>query len=122
MFHFTRSISIQTLTPVYQRLFLDVSILKFDSQQRFRAVPLVRKALSIFIKAWHIDNWNPPVHVDLKGSRVVISFGNELFIADWQERSGVKLSPYLDLPPAEEQTEEVRSYSVSLPLIGTDQK
>ena len=62
----------------------------------------------------------PPTHVDLKGSLVVVSMANKLFIINWLEPSGIKLSPYPYLLPQEEETEEVGICSFTLPLFSTN--
>ena len=52
--------------------------------------------------------WDSRWHVALKGSLVVVSVEYELYISNWKECSGVKLSPYPHhpLPPIEEQSED----------------
>ena len=68
--------------------FIEIYSLQFDLQHHSCAVSTMRKAQCIYIPTSSI-----PSSIELKGPLVALSTDGKFFIANWQERSGVALSP-----------------------------
>ena len=92
-------------------------MLQFDTKQRCRVAPCVRRAQSIHIPAEkHASN------IDLKGSLVVVSARKEILIVDWRERCGLSLSltPNQNPGHVEQNMGEVCLYTSRRPIFNVD--